>query len=233
MGTILASRSGADVRIGGAAGGRSAIVRAMHVNPVTGVASEPLSDSGLEDLLRAVALQDRHSFEKFYDLTVKRAMGLVVRITQDINVAEEVVSDVYLQIWHQADRFDPVRGNAMAWLTVLCRSRALDTVRRNNAAPTTHALPMSEIPEPVEVEFPQDLLIAIEDESVVHHALEQLRPEHRQLLALAYFRGYSHSELAAFTGMPIGTVKTQLRRTVQKMKELVIAAQKESRCRDE
>ena len=138
-------------------------------------------------------------------------LSLVSRITQQIDIAEEVVSDVYLQVWRQADRFDPARGNALAWLTVLCRSRALDALRKINATPTHGAAPISEIPEPVAAEFPQDLLIAVEEHSAVHAALEKLEPNQRQLLALAYFRGYTHKELAEFTGMPLGTVKTQLR----------------------
>lgn len=156
-------------------------------------------------------------------------MSLAVRITQSIHIAEEVVSDVYLQIWRQADQFDPKRGNALAWLTVLCRSRALDTVRKNSAAPTTNAKPISEVPEQATEEYPQDLLIAVERKSAVHDALAQLKPAQRQLLSLAYFRGYSHSQLAEFTGMPLGTVKTQLRRTLMKMKELVVASESEKR----
>lgn len=208
----------------------SAIVPEMHAKSDIGATSTGPSDSRFKEMLQAIARQDRRSFEEFYDLTSDRAMSLVMRITQSINVAEEVVSDVYLQVWRQADRFDPLRGNALAWLTVLCRSRALDTVRRNNTAPTSHAISISEIPEGATEELAQDLLIAIEQKTAVHQALEKLDPEHRQLLALAYFRGYSHSELAEFTGMPIGTVKTRLRRTVQKMKELVVAIEKEIGC---
>ena len=152
-----------------------------------------------------------------------------MRITQQIDIAEEVVGDVYLQVWRQADRFDPARGNALAWLTILCRSRALDTLRKNKAALTSSAIPVSEIPEPEGADFPQDLLIAVEQKSAVHAALEKLEPNQRQLLALAYFRGYSHSELAQFTGMPLGTVKTQLRRTLSKLKELVSASENQER----
>ena len=186
--------------------------------------AEP-SESHLAELLHAVANKDRAAFEAFYDATTERALNLVSRITRNLDIAEEVVSDVYLQVWRQADRFDTARGNALAWLTVLCRSRALDTMRKVSAAPTSGAVPISEMPEAETTEFPQDLLIAVEQHSAVHAALEKLEPNQRQLLALAYFRGYSHRELADFTGMPLGTVKTQLRRTLAKLKELVIAAE--------
>ncbi len=186
-------------------------------------------ESRLGKLLQAVANKDRTAFEAFYDATTERALSLVLRITQQIELAEEVVSDVYLQVWRQADRFDPERGNALAWLTVLCRSRALDTLRKNNATPTHGAASISEIPEQEADGLSQDLLIALEEHSAVHAAMEMLEPAQRQLLALAYFRGYTHSELARFTGMPLGTVKTQLRRTLKKLKELMIGPETEKR----
>ena len=101
----------------------SAIVSTMN-------AGAKLNESRLAELLEAVARQDRAAFETFYDATTECVSSLVLRITQKTEIAEEVMGDVYLQVWRQADRFDPTRGNALAWLTTLCRSRALDTVRK-------------------------------------------------------------------------------------------------------
>ncbi len=207
----------------------SAIVSVMNANSETRHSDAECAEPRLGELLQAVAKKDRTAFEAFYNATTERVLSLVLRITQQIDIAEEVVGDVYLQVWRTADRFDPTRGNALAWLTILCRSRALDTLRKNNASPTSSAMPISEIPEPEAAEFPQDLLIAVEQKSAVHAALEKLEPNQCQLLALAYFRGYSHSELAQFTGMPLGTVKTQLRRTLNKLKELVSASENQER----
>lgn len=203
----------------------SAIISVMNADANSMEAGAEHGESRLGNLLQAVANKDRKAFEEFYDATTERVLSLVSRITRQIDIAEEVVSDVYLQVWRQADRFDPARGNALAWLTVLCRSRALDTLRKINATPTHGAAPISEIPEPEAAEFPQDLLIAVEEHSAVHAALDMLEPNQRQLLALAYFRGYTHSELAQFTGMPLGTVKTQLRRTLNKLKEFMIESE--------
>ena len=208
-------------------GNRSAIVPTMNANSETGCGDA--SDHKLAELLRAVAKKDRAAFEVFYDATTERALSLVLRITQQMDIAEEVISDVYLQIWRQADRFDPARGNAFAWLTIMCRSRALDTLRKINASPTADAEPLSDIPELESTEFPQDLLLAVEQSSAIHDALAKIEPHQRQLLALAYFRGYSHSELAQFTGMPLGTVKTQLRRTLMKLRELMIGSEYQER----
>ena len=182
------------------------------------------NESRLAELLLAVANKDRLAFAAFYDATAERALSLVLRITQKMEIAEEVMGDVYLQVWRQADRFDPARGNALAWLTTLCRSRALDTIRKNSSSPTHAAVPISEVPEPEASDIPQDLLLAVEQESAIHAALQALQASERQLLALAYFRGYSHSELAEFTGMPLGTVKTKLRRSLKKLKERMSAS---------
>ncbi len=205
----------------------SAIVSVMNADSNSMQAGAELGESRLGKLLQAVANKDRKAFEEFYDATAERVLSLVSRITRQIDIAEEVVSDVYLQVWRQADRFDPARGNALAWLTVLCRSRALDMLRKINTIPTHGAAPISEIPELEEAEYSQDLLIAVEERSAVHAALDRLEPGQRQLLALAYFRGYTHSELAQFTGMPLGTVKTQLRRTLNKLKGFMIESERQ------
>lgn len=180
-------------------------------------------ESHLADLLQAVASKDRSAFAAFYDATTDRVLSLALRITQKMEIAEEVVGDVFLQVWRQADRFDSARGNAFAWLTMLCRSRALDAVRKSGATPTYGALSIDEVPEPQSTDIPQDMLVAVDQNSALHAALEELTPDQRQLLALAYFRGYSHSELSQFTGLPLGTVKTQIRSAVSKLRELMIA----------
>lgn len=179
------------------------------------------ADVVLDQLLAAVRQKNRRAFEEFYDATVQRIYGLALRITRQHETAEEVVSDVYLQVWRQVERYDASRGNVMAWLTVLCRSRALDAMRRNKPAATHETTSKEVVPDIPEAEHPQNLLIAIEEQTALHNALLKLSEQQRQLLALAYFRGYSHHQLAQFTGLPVGTVKTRLRRTLQTLRELL------------
>lgn len=179
------------------------------------------TESNLDHLLDAVMQKDRHAFEDFYDATVQRIYSLALRVTRNHEMAEEVVGDVYLQVWRQVERYDASRGNVMAWLTVLCRSRALDAMRRNRPANTHETTSNDAVPETADFDHPQDLLIAVEEKSVVHRALLKLPEQQRQLLALAYFRGYSHNELAQFTGLPVGTVKTRLRRTLQILRDMM------------
>ncbi|HFD13565.1 MAG TPA: sigma-70 family RNA polymerase sigma factor [Crenotrichaceae bacterium] len=178
-------------------------------------------------LLEAVVNRDKTAFESLYDATVQHVYGLALRITRQPDIAEDVVSDVYLQVWQQADRYVLTRGNVLAWITIICRSRALDTLRRLKPA-QIHEQSHDAIEGSFQIneaenttDMSQDLLFAIENNAAVQHALQQLDNEQRQLLALAYFRGYSHHQLAQITGLALGTVKTRLRRTLTTLKEMM------------
>lgn len=189
---------------------------------------ETRSAERLVDLLRAVQNKDRSAFEGFYDATVQRVFGLALRITRRQELAEEVVSDVYLQVWQKAASYSSERGNVIAWLCVLCRSRALDALRRNNTAIQQAVVVQDSVPELTDNCEPVDLLHAVEQGSAVHTALGKLTEQQRQLVGLAYFRGYTHSELAAMTDMPVGTVKTHLHRAMIRLKELMSAGMGEN-----
>ncbi len=174
-------------------------------------------EAELVGLIERIARKDDAALGKLYDLTVSRVYGLALRITRQREAAEEVSEDVYLQVWDQADRFDAQRGRAYAWLLTLCRSRALDHLRRRDDA-ESHPDPETLVDEPGHGD-PQDLLLAVEANSRVHAVLEQLSATQRQLLALAFFKGLSHQEIAQHAGMPLGTVKTHLRKALEAMRE--------------
>lgn len=181
-----------------------------------------VDDIDLVMLLQAIGLKDRTAFEMLYDATAYKLYSIAYRITQQRELVEDVLSEVYLQVWRQAHRFDPARGSAMAWLTVLCRSRALDVLRKQLKIATycDQAEALVSVQEN-EAKQPQDLLESIESASALHDALTCLDEQQRQLLALAYFRDYSHSQLASYTGLPLGTVKTEIRRGIEKLRTLM------------
>jgi RNA polymerase sigma-70 factor (ECF subfamily) len=185
--------------------------------PIPTEAVEDVPDA-LDRLLGAIAKGDEGAFAAFYDQTVGRVYGLALRMTQAHTLAEEIVCDVYLQLWRQADRYDRSRGNVMAWLMTLSRSRALDLLRRERTASRAEPLAHDE-DLPDGAPHTLDLLVEVDQSSTLHEALKTLDDEQRQLLALAYFRGYSHSELAGLTGLPLGTVKTKLRRALTVLRE--------------
>jgi len=199
----------------------SAIVSGMKNHADSSADLESGLTSDLVVLLKAVEARDRAAFEELYDATVQRIFSLAMRITRQQSLAEEVVSDVYLQVWQKAATYSPERGKVIAWLCVLCRSRALDALRRDNTAARQAEVGLETVPEQEGANDPPDLLFAVERGSAIHTALGKLTERQRQLVALAYFRGYTHSELAAILDIPIGTVKTNLRRTMIKLKELM------------
>ncbi|MEN8133277.1 MAG: sigma-70 family RNA polymerase sigma factor, partial [Pseudomonadota bacterium] len=176
------------------------------------------TDSRLATLLSRIVRQDKNAFELFYDTTVSRVYGLAMRVTRRHELAEEVVCDVYLQVWRQAQRYDPSRGPVMAWLMILGRSRALDLLRREQKSAPDESY-STEIRNAERPAHTGDVIAAVQHNSTLHSALKTLDNHQRQLLSLAFFKGYSHSELANFTGLPLGTVKTQLRRAMITLKK--------------
>jgi RNA polymerase sigma-70 factor (ECF subfamily) len=164
----------------------------------------------LAQLLAQVARADQAAFARLYDATSARLYGLALRIVRRGDIAEEVTSDAYLQVWQQAARYDAARGSVLAWMLTIARSRALDALRRRDPA-ETHADPTLLQADASAHDDPTDLLHALDRQHALHAAIAELAPAARQLLGLAFFRGLSHREIAHHTGMPLGTVKTVIR----------------------
>jgi RNA polymerase sigma factor (sigma-70 family) len=180
-------------------------------------------DITLAGWISAIAHQDECALESLYDATAARVHGVVLRITQRAALAEEVVEETYWQVWRQAPRFDAARGRPVTWLLAMARSRAIDMLRReqrfqhdelpdDDAADAAHAAPPA-----------QDLLEATRGQAHVHAALASLEPRARQLVALAFFQGLTHEEIAERQAMPLGTVKSLIRRALQQLKRVMEA----------
>lgn len=169
-------------------------------------------EARLAQLLTAVAAHNEAALGQFYDATIARVYALALRITRRSDAAEEVAEDVYLQVWREARQYDASRGKVLAWLLTICRNRAIDSIRCRDRAEAD--------PEPERhvAQFggddPQDLLQAVERERALHSALARLAPIERQLLALAFFRGLTHQEIAQHSRLPLGSVKTLIRRSL-------------------
>ena len=143
-------------------------------------------------------------------------MALAMRILGNEGDAEEAVSDAYLQIWRGAGGYDSARGPVAVWVLMICRSRALDKLRARDAAVRFQDAGL----EAEEVAGdPQDVLAATRRGTRVHAALASLPPPTRQVLALAFFKGYSHQEISTATGLPLGTVKSQIRRGLAALRD--------------
>jgi len=187
---------------------------------------QPLDAHALAALLTRIARQDRDAFATLYDATSARTYGLVLRIVRRRDAAEEVTSDVYMQIWQQAARFDVARGSPLAWILTIARSRALDSLRRRD--PAEPQADPTLLQAPAVADDPADLLHEVNRNGLLYQAIAELAPNSRQLLGLAFFRGLSHQEIANHTGMPLGTVKTILRNALQSLQPRLAVAMEKS-----
>jgi RNA polymerase sigma factor (sigma-70 family) len=179
-----------------------------------------LDDGQLAALVLRVCDQHEPSLARLYEATSRRVQGLVLRIVRLAPLAEEVVEDVFWQVWREAPRFDAERGKVLTWLLAIARSRAIDALRRNERVRTSEVTvdddqaleSLADVPE--RSEDPLDLVGASQHHARLHAVLATLDPLPRQLLSLAFFRGCTHEEIAEQTGLALGTVKSHIRRTL-------------------
>lgn len=181
--------------------------------------AEDSLDLALQNYISQIVNQDQAAFSALFKAMSNRVYSLALRITGDSQLAEEVTEDAFFQVWRQAPRFDPCRGTAKAWILTITRSRALDARR---SLPPFEALPDVETETEKEAgchyNALPDLLSALEQHQTLHAALINLDALPRQLIALAFFRGLTHEEIAAQVALPLGTVKSHIRRALVSLK---------------
>jgi RNA polymerase sigma-70 factor (ECF subfamily) len=173
-------------------------------------------DASLSSLLARAAKSDQLAFAGFYDATVGYAQALARRMVGAADI-EDVLADAYLQVWRKAGSFDAQRGSPVTWLLLLVRSRSLDLLRKPREEQLDEDLPDMA----AEDAGPPDLLETTQGSAALHAALAQLGAKERWALSLAYYRDLSHAEIAAQTGMPLGTVKSLINRAQQKLRALL------------
>lgn len=180
--------------------------------------TDQASNQQLDALLGQVAKGDRRAFAAFYAQTVDRCMALAVSVLGSRIWAEDCVADAYVTAWRQAAKFDAARAPAIAWLFMICRTRAIDRLRREQLH-ASYSVGVRQQEGNVQggTESGSEGVVNFGDFVAVrqlHSALQQLSGEQRTAVELAYFQGMSHSEVAAATGWPIGTTKSYVRRAL-------------------
>ena len=182
----------------------------------------PLRAAGLESLdldddLRRCGHGDRAALRRIYDAEGPRMLGVALRILRRQQLAEEAVHDAFVQVWQRAESFDPGRGEAKTWLYAVLRNRALNILRgeaRTDLVEDFEPMGLASAEED-----PESVMARLSDAGALRRCLERLEPARRRAVMLAYMHGLSHGELAARVGVPLGTMKSWLRRSLMALRE--------------
>jgi RNA polymerase sigma-70 factor (ECF subfamily) len=171
----------------------------------------------LAELLSQCGLGNRQAFAELYNSTKSKLFGVSLRIVRERHIAEEVLQDSFVNIWNNAAKYATSKSAPMTWMTAIVRNRSLDIVRRPLVEVADEndffALNMEDL-----APGPQDRLAAKRDQVKIERCMKGLDGEQLQTISLAFFHGLSHSEVADHLGRPLGTVKTHIRRGLQKLK---------------
>lgn len=171
----------------------------------------------LERAMAGVAAGDRVALHTVYEMTSAKLFATIVRIVRGRERAEDLLQEVYVKAWRRAGRFDPGKGSPITWLCTIARNTALSDLRRESRSAELAGDELPEIAD--ETVLPaDDWLCASEDSAELARCLEQLQADHRRSIKLAFFDGFSHSELAHKLEVPLGTMKSWIRRGLAGLK---------------
>ncbi len=179
-----------------------------------------ISNTDLASLIRSVASGNQQDMTALYDSSSRLIFGLLIHILKDAGAAEEVLLDVYTQVWRQAARYDKSRGAPLAWLITIARSRAIDRLRSGHQE-RVRSQPLDTISQRADVSNVEEDANIAEMQRMVRASLGEIPPEQREVIELAYYGGLSHTEIAAKISLPLGTVKTRTRLGMMKLREML------------
>jgi RNA polymerase sigma-70 factor (ECF subfamily) len=187
-------------------------------------------DDAFEDdliLIGLVAQAQPEALNKLYERYHRLVYSLALAIVADPATAEEITLDVFVRVWQRAATYHAEKAKVSTWLTAITRHHAIDILRRQNARPDSQSLSWDDLPAPAEsavsdLEDRAELSLRRER---VRAAVAQLPDDQQRVLALAYFNGYTHQEIANALQQPLGTVKTRLRLAMQKLRQILLEEQ--------
>ena len=186
----------------------------------------------LSQLLARAGLGDRAAFATLYERTASHLFAVVLRINRDRGQAEDILQEVYVNVWRAASGFDAAQSQPLTWLTSIARNRAIDSLRRAQTQPQWRSSTLANDDEESDVydavaddsPGPLDLLSRASDARELSHCMQALTPPQRQSVALAFYDGLSHAEVAETMRQPLGTVKSWVRRALMSLKACLEAA---------
>lgn len=170
------------------------------------------------ELLLQVSLANRQAFEKLYQVTSAKLFAISLRITQQEALSEEVLQDSFVKIWHNANRFDPQRAQAITWMGTIVRNQSIDAIRRHKKYLQEEHFEESGVEIADKAETPEATAIRYSTSKQINTCLQVLDERQKQMITLAYLEGYSHQEIADYERVPVGSVKTWIYRGIKKMR---------------
>lgn len=176
-----------------------------------------LRNQELERLLAACALSDRKAFARLYSMTSAKLYGVVLRILNRDDLAQDCLQDAYIKVWNNAGNYRSQMAAPLTWMSAIVRNQALDLLRKRKR----EVMESNDNGLPEQIDgalLPLEGLTRTDDGKRLGNCLEQLKEQQRQVIALAYFKGLTHDELAAYTETPLGTIKTWIRRGLDQLR---------------
>lgn len=179
----------------------------------------PPTNAELSEMLARCALADQRAFAALYEATSAKLFAVAVRITRRRDWAEEVLQESFVKIWHHAGSYDGNKSAPMTWMTAIVRNRALDWLRRPTEVQSSEEMEayLSSVAD--ETPGPEQLAALAAQASQLHTCMEQLNEDQKRSITLAFFHGLSHGELSEKLDKPLGTVKTWVRRGLDRLKQ--------------
>ncbi len=178
----------------------------------------------LRDAMVRLAAGDQAALEIVYRMTRVKLFGITLRILGDRKEAEDALQDVYVNLWQRADRYDPARASPIAWLAVFARNRAIDRLRtgkvRGGSVPVEEAAPL-----PDESPLADALLVDAEQRAQIHKCLGALDDRTQGHIRAAFFEGQTYAQLAEAADVPLGTMKSWIRRGLQRLRACLEASE--------
>lgn len=174
-------------------------------------------------LMKRVGRRDEKAFETLYDLYSKLIYSSILSVVKKQDEAEDILQEIFLQIWEKASTFESTKGNVYAWIITLARNRTIDRIRSKDfrkQRQEVHDIEIDTMLNPTE-QNPLDSLVAGERAEIVKSALQQIPSEQREVIQIAYYGGNSQSEIASKLNLPLGTVKTRMRQGMKKLQTLL------------
>lgn len=178
----------------------------------------------LKQAMARLAEGDSAALEEIYQSTRVKLFGICLRILGDTKEAEDALQDVYINLWQKADRYDPERASPISWLATFARNRAIDRLRtgkvRGGAVPVEEALPL-----PDNTPLADALMVDAERSAQIHTCIQGLDERTREHIRSAFFDGFTYAELAERADVPLGTMKSWIRRGLQKLRVCLEASE--------